>query len=598
MAGGARDEASPAGGTPAPAPAPVATGAQQLLARAAAFTAKFAAGIGISSISRVFSSAAGSATPGEKRPRGDDGSEHPSRPRGEQEKELPLASAGIGDGGEGERRLKVRQDRQQKQQLEEQQPRTPAVTFASGAQRYITPVRGLAPEIAALVMESVEKMNKLRDEVLEQREEYSRMLSTMQANTTPAVKSPSVQTPPDVIGGRNNPVDLLGASPAGGDGGAGRAHLGSAAGSPIPADLVKRMERVRVTTRASAKAHAQKEEELAAMEDLLQQQQANRAAAQTRKSEAALKAEFPAAYRARRPGSEVISDNRTESGRTPSGQGSGHGVVEEDVAEVEGAEDPALTPLTPEEEEKVLDALDETIQPRNEQLAFHKDEGAPCTRYDFASMRGGEWLNDEVINFYLRMIKDRQVRDAEAGGRLPKVWVWTTMFYKKLYSVESGSYVGKYDYKGVKRWTLPARLKARKLPAESVFDVDKIIVPLHQEVHWTVCVIDLRAKRLTFYDSMHHSDVLNALTNLKRWLSDEHQAKKGEPLDLSDWEVVERPHEHGEAVPSQLNGVDCGVFMLKMAEYQARDAKMTFSQDDMPFFRRRIVADILNGKIA
>ena len=447
-------------------------------------------------------------------------------------------------------------------------------------------------------MESVEKMNKLRDEVLEQREEYSRMLSTMQANTTPAVKSPSVQTPPDVIGGRNNPVDLLGASPAGGDGGAGRAHLGSAAGSPIPADLVKRMERVRVTTRASAKAHARKEEELAAMEDLLQQQQANRAAAQTRKSEAALKAEFPAAYRARRPGSEVISDNRTESGRTPSGQGSGHGVVEEDVAEVAGAEDPALTPLTPEEEEKVLDALDETIQPRNEQLAFHKDEGAPCTRYDFASMRGGEWLNDEVINFYLRMIKDRQVRDAEAGGRLPKVWVWTTMFYKKLYSVESGSYVGKYDYKGVKRWTLPARLKARKLPAESVFDVDKIIVPLHQEVHWTVCVIDLRAKRLTFYDSMHHSDVLNALTNLKRWLSDEHQAKKGEPLDLSDWEVVERPHEHGEAVPSQLNGVDCGVFMLKMAEYQARDAKMTFSQDDMPFFRRRIVADILNGKIA
>ena len=255
-------------------------------------------------------------------------------------------------------------------------------------------------------------------------------------------------------------------------------------------------------------------------------------------------------------------------------------------------------PLSDGEKDKVLDALDATRQPENEQLAFHDDEGARCTRHDFASVQDGEWLNDEVINFYLRMIKDRQVRDAEASGRLPKVWVWTTMFYKKLYSVESGSYVGKYDYEGVKRWTLPARLIARKLPAESVFDMDKIIVPLHQEVHWTVCVIDLRAKRLTFYDSMHHSDVLNALTNLRRWLSDEHQAKKGEPLDLSDWEMVERPHEHGEAVPSQLNGVDCGVFMLKMAEYQARDAKMTFSQDDMPFFRRRIVADILNGKIA
>jgi hypothetical protein len=50
--------------------------------------------------------------------------------------------------------------------------------------------------------------------------------------------------------------------------------------------------------------------------------------------------------------------------------------------------------------------------------------------------------------------------------------------------------------------------------------------------------------------------------------------------------------------PRQQNGFDCGVFALQCAEYEGRGAPYKFSQDDMPYYRMRIVADLLQNKIA
>jgi sentrin-specific protease 1 len=44
-------------------------------------------------------------------------------------------------------------------------------------------------------------------------------------------------------------------------------------------------------------------------------------------------------------------------------------------------------------------------------------------------------------------------------------------------------------------------------------------------------------------------------------------------------------------IPRQMNGCDCGVFMLKYADYIAVGCPLTFHQRDMEYFRRRIVAD-------
>ena len=44
--------------------------------------------------------------------------------------------------------------------------------------------------------------------------------------------------------------------------------------------------------------------------------------------------------------------------------------------------------------------------------------------------------------------------------------------------------------------------------------------------------------------------------------------------------------------PQQRNGSDCGVFMTQTAEHLARGAALDFTQDDMEYFRRRMVLEI------
>jgi sentrin-specific protease 1 len=84
------------------------------------------------------------------------------------------------------------------------------------------------------------------------------------------------------------------------------------------------------------------------------------------------------------------------------------------------------------------------------------------TRHDFATLDGLNWLNDEVINFYMELIKER----SEQVEHLPKVHVMNTFFLGKL--LQNG-------HSGVRRWT-------RKV---DIFSVD--IIPIPVSVYALVC---------------------------------------------------------------------------------------------------------------
>ena len=74
---------------------------------------------------------------------------------------------------------------------------------------------------------------------------------------------------------------------------------------------------------------------------------------------------------------------------------------------------------------------------------------------DIQTLRPGEWLNDEIINFYGQLIMERS---NDPGSTFPKVHVFSTFFYKTL--SENG-------YEKVKRWTKKVRKVARCLPRKS-----------------------------------------------------------------------------------------------------------------------------------
>lgn len=185
------------------------------------------------------------------------------------------------------------------------------------------------------------------------------------------------------------------------------------------------------------------------------------------------------------------------------------------------------------------------------------------------TLDGLNWLNDEVINFYMELLRQR----SEDNDDLPKVYAMNTFFIPKLLQM---------GHAGVRRWT-------RKV---DIFSVDIIPAPVHVGgVHWCMSIINMREKTIRYYDSMGHPNhpVLDAL---KKYLQDESLDKRKIPFDTSDWKL-----ECVRECPQQRNGSDCGVFSCMFAEFATRDSPISFDQQHMQYFRRKMVLEIASGRL-
>lgn len=195
--------------------------------------------------------------------------------------------------------------------------------------------------------------------------------------------------------------------------------------------------------------------------------------------------------------------------------------------------------------------------------------GLSLTRKDLQTLSHLNWLNDEVINFYMNLLVQRSKNPS-----LPTVDTFNTFFYPRLRS--SG-------YSAVRRWT-------KKM---DIFSVDILLVPVHLGVHWCLSVVDFRKKTIMYFDSMGGNNI-EACKTLLNYLQQESKDKKGKELDTSGWTLHSKlRHE----IPQQMNGSDCGMFTCKYAEYITKDKPITFTQKHMPYFRRRMVWEILNRKL-
>jgi Ulp1 family protease len=74
-------------------------------------------------------------------------------------------------------------------------------------------------------------------------------------------------------------------------------------------------------------------------------------------------------------------------------------------------------------------------------------------------LKGSQWLNDEVINFYIKLLESRN----NSNKNYPKCYYFNTFFYQKLTQNNS------FNYQNVKRWTKNIDL----------FSFDKILIPVH-----------------------------------------------------------------------------------------------------------------------
>ncbi|KZT43922.1 cysteine proteinase [Sistotremastrum suecicum HHB10207 ss-3] len=236
----------------------------------------------------------------------------------------------------------------------------------------------------------------------------------------------------------------------------------------------------------------------------------------------------------------------------------------------------SLPPAEAAEAERLLSDRKFSAKFAREQVA-HKD----LTR-----LQPGQWLNDEIINFYGALIMSRSEAlenskenvDRKGKGKATAIRVhyFNTYFWTKLLTG--------YTQSKLNKWT-------KKV---DIFAKDVVIIPVnHSNMHWTAAAINFRKKRIESYDSLGGPRP-EVFKKLRSYLQDEHRDKKKKDFDFTGWQDY-----CPEDTPRQENGVDCGVFTMQFLETIARgEEHFPFGQKNMRFMRQRMVLEISRTKLA
>ena len=226
----------------------------------------------------------------------------------------------------------------------------------------------------------------------------------------------------------------------------------------------------------------------------------------------------------------------------------------------------------------------------------------PISYKDYYTLTAGQWLNDEVINYYnsLQNTVNREAYEAAIATNSAKpnpeslVLVPPRCYWMKtdFYAFLNNPNMAGYDYDRVKGYC--KKRNTKKFGINDLWNqVDLVFVPLNlSRMHWAMGVVNLRDHQFEMYDSMSSGDDQH-LKRLQRWVIDEFKRieKHDAAVPVSQWPLKIPTRT---AVPQQQNGYDCGVFSTMFAKWlsQGRGLPFGFDQKNMMHFRYRIALDI------
>ena len=197
------------------------------------------------------------------------------------------------------------------------------------------------------------------------------------------------------------------------------------------------------------------------------------------------------------------------------------------------------------------------------------------TRDDLRTLHGSNWLNDEVINFYIGMLR----------AKYNDTYIFNSFFFTK-YLMEDTINQG----------------CARVTKKVALFDHKRICIPIHVSSHWIMAVLSIPSWTLMLYDSGMNFTVDPSrsviLDKIKTYFLFEVQNKSSDEYkEKSNFIDVEKAVTYKSKLdrirptvklhlPQQTGGFDCGVYMLHFIECMCSGRKPKLS--DRPSSRSKI----------
>jgi len=279
------------------------------------------------------------------------------------------------------------------------------------------------------------------------------------------------------------------------------------------------------------------------------------------------------------------------------------------LAKLEKLPKPAKTVLTVTDNERIdvvfsdveivevggvkMKRLPPGVETDNTKYCHFPPDGAASvtiTRKDFCCLQDEQFLNDVIIDFYLKFLQCGVF--AKDVIMQERTHIFSNYFYNRLTQKHQQKKLSSNNapqlsaaergYNNVKKWTKNT----------NIFDKDFVIVPINDNDHWYVVVICFpglitskveggKVKRpiMLIMDSLEDGIKERVVKALRSYLScewREKMVKTGREKDQRDFKEEDMPSVCPE-IPQQPNLTDCGLYVLEYIEAFFRSPIEDFS---------------------
>jgi sentrin-specific protease 1 len=192
------------------------------------------------------------------------------------------------------------------------------------------------------------------------------------------------------------------------------------------------------------------------------------------------------------------------------------------------------------------------------------------------------WLNDVVVDFYLKLICKQQRGDQGVITVDGYNHAFSSLFWTKLNEAPN-------NFRAVAKWGYQ-----RSLPGRNIFALNKLAIPIHvDKVHWSCVVVSFKDLSISHYDSTNIESDTEVVEAIFAYLKDEYREIYDAPLpDQELWKLLMPP---AEKLPRQRNCYDCGVYCCSYVEFAFNQTPMPDNQDALNHRRQHIALAILNA---
>ncbi|GKV22864.1 hypothetical protein SLEP1_g32682 [Rubroshorea leprosula] len=206
---------------------------------------------------------------------------------------------------------------------------------------------------------------------------------------------------------------------------------------------------------------------------------------------------------------------------------------------------------------------------------------------DIDNLAPEAYLTSTILNFYIRYLRQQA---SPTNREICDCHFFNTYFYKKLTEAVSDKGSNKIDFVRFRRWWRGV----------NIFQKAYILIPIHEDLHWSLVIICIPNKEDESGPIMLHLDSLglhssrSVFCNIRRFLKEEWNILKQEvaPLDLPIGDEVwnnlpSKISERKISVPQQKNDFDCGLFVLYFMERFIEEAPERLKKRDLAMFGKK-----------